>query len=120
VADVLRVGYPWLPAARLARQHVAGLIELAADDAAARRCGRASLAAALAVLGSAPAPEPALAAGGASTAARITRLASPPSPGGHVALAVALVIVVLPLLAQLGAVAEPVARIAGAAMCPLP
>jgi Zn-dependent protease with chaperone function len=121
VAEALRVGCPWLPAARVARQHVAGLVELAADDTAARRCGRAALASALAVLGGgAPAPEPALPAGGVSAAARITRLASPPSPGGQAALAVALAVVVLPLLAQLGAVAEPVARIAGAAMCPLP
>jgi Zn-dependent protease with chaperone function len=120
VAEALRVGCPWLPAARLARQHVAGLVELAADDTAARRCGRAALAAALAVLGGAPVPEPALAAGGVSAAARITRLASPPGPGGHAALAVALAVVILPLLAQLGAVVEPVARIAGAAMCPLP
>jgi Zn-dependent protease with chaperone function len=120
LAEALRVGCPWLPAARLARQHVAGLVELAADDTAARRCGRAALAAALAVLGGAPAPEPALAAGGVSAVTRITRLASPPSPGGQAALALALAVVILPLLAQLTAVAEPVARIAGTAMCPLP
>jgi Zn-dependent protease with chaperone function len=120
LAEALRVGCPWLPAAWLARQQVAGLVELAADDTAARRCGRAALAAALAVLGGAPAPGPALAAGGTSAAARITRLASPPRGGGHAALAAAVAAVILPLLAQLGAVAEPVARIAGAAMCPLP
>lgn len=120
VAESLRVGCPWLPAARLACQHVARLVELAADDAAARRCGRAALAAALAVVGAASAPEAALAAGGANASARIARLTSPPQPGGHTALAVAVAIVVLPLLVQLGAVAEPVARVAGTAMCPLP
>jgi Zn-dependent protease with chaperone function len=119
IAEALRVGCPWLPAARLARQHVAGLVELAADDTAARRCGRAALAAALAMLGGAPAPQPALSAGGASAAARITRLVSPPRPGGHAALSVAVAVVILPLLAQLSAVAEPAARIAGTAICPL-
>jgi len=120
VAEALRVGCPWLPAARLARQHVAGLVELAADDAAARRCGRAALAAALAVLGAASAPESALAAGGATATARIARLTSPPRPGGRAALALAVAVVVLPMLVQLGAVVEPVARVAGVAMCPLP
>jgi Zn-dependent protease with chaperone function len=120
VAEALRVGCPWLPAARLARRHVADLVELAADDAAAHRCGRAALATALALLGGTRAPQPALAAGGVSASARIARLASPPRPGGHAALAVALVAVVLPLLAQLVAVATPAARIAGTIMCPLP
>lgn len=120
VAKALRVGCPWLPAARLACQHIARLVELAVDDAAARRCSRAAPAAALAVLGGASAPKAALAVGGAHPSARIARLLSPPEPGGHTALAVAEAVVVLPLLVQVGAVAEPVARVAGAAMCPLP
>jgi hypothetical protein len=119
VAEALRVGCPWLPAARLACQHIARLVELATDDDAARRCSRGT-AAALAVLGGASAPKAALGAGGAHPSARIARLLSPPEPGGHTALAVAEAVVVLPLLVQVGAVAEPVARVAGAALCPLP
>ncbi|HJU02378.1 MAG TPA: hypothetical protein VJ966_14380, partial [Actinomycetes bacterium] len=104
----------------LARRRVAELVELAADDAAVRRCGRTALAAALVLLGGVSAPEPALAAGGVSASARIARLGSPPRPGGQAALTVALAVVVLPLLAELVAVAAPVAWVAGAVMCPLP
>jgi Zn-dependent protease with chaperone function len=60
LAQLLRVGFPWLPAARLVSQAVPALVELAADDAAARAQGRRQVAAALAALGDAPVPTAAL------------------------------------------------------------
>lgn len=119
LAQVLRVGFPWLPAARLARQAVARLVELAADDAAARAQGRRQVAAALAALGETPAPEAALGATLVSAGERVSRLVAPRQHGGGLALLAGVLVLVLPLAAQVAAVAFPLARVAGTAICPL-
>jgi hypothetical protein len=54
-AQILRIGFPWLPAARAANSAIAHLVELAADDAAIHRHRPADVAAALAKLATAPA-----------------------------------------------------------------
>ena len=119
LAQGLRVGFPWLPAARLARQAVARLVELAADDAAASAQGRRQVAAALAALGETPAPEAALGATVVLAAERVRRLVAPRQHGGGLALLVGVLVLALPLTAQVAAVALPLARVAGTAICPL-
>jgi Zn-dependent protease with chaperone function len=119
LAQLLRVGFPWLPAARLAHQAVTALVELAADDAAARAQGRRQVAAALAALGDAPVPTAALGAAVVSATERVSRLLRPRRQGGALALLAGLLLLGLPLAAQLLAVVVPLARVAGVPVCPL-
>jgi hypothetical protein len=116
LAQLLRVGFPWLPAARLAHQAVTAL---AADDAPARAHGRRQVAAALAALGDAPVPTAALGATVGSANERVSRLLTPRRQGGALALLAGLLLLGLPLAAQLLAVLVPSARVAGVPVCPL-
>ncbi len=118
-AEALRAGFPWLPAARAARIAVGRLIELAADDAAARSQGPAVVAAALARLATTLPPAAGLGAGGPDAAERIGRLLAPAAPGGAGALLAAVVVVAAPLAWQLLALAGPLVRVAGTPVCPL-
>jgi hypothetical protein len=76
-----------VPAFRLARDQVARLAELAADDDAAAASPRLALAEALLTLAAAPAGAAALGAGGA-TAARIHRMIAAPDPLSRTAVTV--------------------------------
>jgi Zn-dependent protease with chaperone function len=90
----LRLAVPGVRLIEYAEREVHCLVELIADDAAARRCGRQSVATALAVLGDGHVPGGALGVSGAPDAlARIDRLAGPGRrPGsGHAALSVLVV-----------------------------
>jgi beta-lactamase regulating signal transducer with metallopeptidase domain len=119
LAQVLRVGFPWLPAAKFTHQAVARLVELAADDAAAHAQGRRQVAAALAALGDAPVPTAALGAAVGSATERVSRLLTPRRQGGALALLGGLLLLGVPLAAQLLAVVLPLARVAGVPVCPL-
>jgi Zn-dependent protease with chaperone function len=121
VAEALRVGLPWLPAARAAHGAVARLVELAADDVAVHHHDRIDIAAALATLATAPAPAPALGLGaaGSGTLERIRRLTGPPATRPLGALLLASLVVVAPLLGQLLALTAPLLRVAGTPTCPL-
>jgi Zn-dependent protease with chaperone function len=119
MAEALRIGFPWLSAARTAYSALARLVELDADDAAGGRHDPAEVATALAKL-AAPAPTLGLGAGGSTTLERVCRLTSPPnaSPGG--ALVVASLVVVVPLFAEVLALTTPLLSVAGRPNCPLP
>lgn len=65
---------PWLALFAHAGPALARLLEMRADDAAARRYGRRTVAAAIAAMGRHPAPAPALGMGGPSALARGLRL----------------------------------------------
>jgi Zn-dependent protease with chaperone function len=119
LAQVLRVGFPWLPAARLAHHAVARLVELAADDAAARAQGRRQVAAALAALGDTQVPMAALGATGVSAGERVRRLVAPQQHGGGLTLLTGLLVLGLPIAAVVVAVVLPLARVAGVLVCPL-
>ncbi len=119
VAQALRVGFPWLPAARLAHQAVARLVELAADDDAAGTQGRRQVAAALAALGDGPIPAAALGAAAVSASERVSRLLTPRRHGGALALLAGLLLLGLPLATAVVAVTLPLARVAGVPVCPL-
>jgi Zn-dependent protease with chaperone function len=120
-AEVLRTGFCWLPAARAGRAAVGRLVELAADDAAARARGRAQVADALARLGAVPTPAPGvgLGVGGVSVGERVGRLATPAAPGGTGALLTGVLVVAVPLAAEVLALAGPLVRVAGVPVCPL-
>jgi hypothetical protein len=100
-------------------QAVARLVELAADDDAARAHGRRQVAAALAALGDAPVPTAALAAAVVSATERVSRLLTPRPHSGALALLAGLLLIGLPLAAVVVAVALPLARVAGVPVCPL-
>lgn len=72
--------FPALPAVRTARAEVALLVELLADDRAARRHERTHLAQALWKIGSADAPAGALGVAGDDVLLRAKRLLDPPAP----------------------------------------
>lgn len=77
--DLAHALLPWLPTVRRAKQNLPLLLEMAADDAAARACGRRTLVDALCRLAATPGVAGALGAAGSSTGAlteRVLRLQS--------------------------------------------
>ena len=80
LAENTRRALPLLPACRQAPQAIAALIELVADDRAARRHGATTVASALFRLGAGAAPAGTLGAGGGGAAARARRLLTPSAP----------------------------------------
>ena len=88
----LRATFPRLPAVCAAVEQVALLVEMLADDRAARRHDRDVLARALAKVGGAPAPAGGLGATTSGVLLRAARLLVPPPPlplGGRLAVALA-------------------------------
>jgi Zn-dependent protease with chaperone function len=110
LAGALASAFPRVPAFGHARQQVARLTELLADDAAAAASHRLTVAEALLALGArAPAPAAVLGAGGPGAGARIRRLIAAPAPLGRAgAAAVALAVAAL-LAAPLVLLAGPAA-----------
>jgi Zn-dependent protease with chaperone function len=82
LARVARLALPCLPLMRDADAQVARLVEMHADDAAARTNDRRSLATALVVLATGASPGPALAAAATDSVQRIHRLLRPAEPLG--------------------------------------
>jgi bla regulator protein blaR1 len=83
MARIGREVLPFVPLLRDAEQQVARLVELHADDAAARARDPRLLATALVVLAAPGRPAPALAAGAADSVQRIRRLLGPGEPLGR-------------------------------------
>jgi Zn-dependent protease with chaperone function len=80
VAAAIERAFPGVPLFRAAHREIAHLIELLADDAAARRHDRATVAAALVTVAAARVPSAALGAGGPSALRRVRRLLAPHHP----------------------------------------
>lgn len=72
--DVAHSAFPWMGFFRTARAQIAALVEMLADDRAARATGRLALATALVDLGCARAPDGGLGASGHMTVERVQRL----------------------------------------------
>jgi Zn-dependent protease with chaperone function len=83
LARIGRLVLPFLPLMRDADEQVARLVELHADDAAARSRDPRLLATALVVLATAASPAPALAAAATDSVQRIHRLLGPAEPLGR-------------------------------------
>jgi Zn-dependent protease with chaperone function len=77
---LLAVGFPFVALFAEARTQVRALLEMRADDVAARRYGRRVVASALAAIAGASAPPAGLGAGGPAAVARIRRLLNTPRP----------------------------------------
>lgn len=104
VGQVLCKALPGLRLCRQLRTETARLLEMRADDAAARIHGRLTVATAIAAMRRHTAPAPALGAGGSSAAARARRLTdfTPATLRSRVALgATALVLATGPYLATI-------------------
>lgn len=76
-AEATHLAFPWVPAFREAHSEIGRLLEMRADDVAARRTERTTLAAALVQVAQGRAPQAALGAGGDAAVARVRRLLSP-------------------------------------------
>jgi Zn-dependent protease with chaperone function len=83
LARIGRLVLPFLPLMRDADAQVARLVEMHADDAAARTNDARSLASALVVLATGTSPAPALAASATDSVQRIHRLLRPAEPLGR-------------------------------------
>jgi Zn-dependent protease with chaperone function len=105
LARIGRHVLPFVPLLRDAGTHVARLVELHADDAAATARGRGPLATALVTLATAAHPQPALGASGPDTLHRVRRLLHPAQPLGrahrHLLRATTAAIALTPLLLAL-------------------
>jgi Zn-dependent protease with chaperone function len=113
----LAASFPGVPVFTRGPAEVARLAELCADDAAARRTGRAPLVAALLAMGTGAAvPAPALAVTSGSVTARVHRLLDPPRRVRHARYGLALAAVTLLLASVSGlviAIAGPLAAALG-------
>lgn len=110
---VLRSAFPFVPLFRAAAVAIPRLVEMAADDAAARRTDRKTVATALMRLAEASAPVGAFGAGGSTVVRRVRRLVAPADPLSTVGVgavgALALIVIAAPLAVGL---------LAPAAACP--
>jgi len=77
-SEAIGRAFPWVPLFRCARAQIPPLVELLADDAAARDHDRATIAAALVTAVEGQVPAGALGAGELSVLARVRRLLGPP------------------------------------------
>lgn len=80
VAAALNRAFPRVPLFTQANQEISRLVELAADDVAARSYGRLPVATAMAAMSGGAAPSVALAAGGPGALERVRRLIEPARP----------------------------------------
>lgn len=118
-AASLRAAFPFVPVFKWAAEAVECLVEVLADDAAARRGDRQTLATALVRLAEHSAPVGALGAGGSTVVIRVRRLATPSSPlGGVWTMAAATGVLVIALI-PLAVVATPALAVASSDYCPI-
>lgn len=117
---VLSRAFPFVPAFGWAQAETARLVELAADDAAARRWSRPVVAAALLALAEAGVPVTALGAGGPGTPARVRRLLAPAPPVGSLPLVAAALALAGGLVVPFALAAGPAVSAWTLAYCPVP
>jgi Zn-dependent protease with chaperone function len=119
-ATALARAFPGVPLFATAASEVARLVELRADDAAARDTDQISVAAALVALAGMRAPRAALAAADRGGAARVSRLLEPASPVGIVRPLAVLCGLTIIMLAPAVLAAYPALAAAGADVCTVP
>jgi Zn-dependent protease with chaperone function len=118
VATVLERAFGSLaPVFGRSRREVAALVEMIADDAAARACPRRRVAEALLILARGVTPTSTLAANGSDMLPRLRRLVTPPSPLGRLRTSAMLATLLLIVTMPLTAVAAPVAAAVVVATC---
>ena len=120
VAAGLRRAFPHVPLFDLAHGEQARLVEMHADDVAARRSGRVAVATALVRLAESTAPAAALSAGGDTTLSRVRRLATPHRPLGATRALGATLGALLLLTGPAMIAAAPAVAAADVELCPVP
>lgn len=118
-AAALERAFPRVPVFSDARRELARLVEMLADDVAARRNDRLTVATALVRLAEGSPPATALGAGGSSALARVRRLAVPAHPLGAARSTLAALAAVAVLGAPVLIVAAPAVLAATAGLCPI-
>ncbi|KRE60534.1 peptidase M48 [Arthrobacter sp. Soil736] len=122
LARALASAFPAVGVFRLAADETARLIELRADDAAAARSGRLTVAGALLAVAAGGtgnlAPSVAFAAGGSGTASRVRRLIPPQNPLGRTRTALGSFAVAALLALPVLVLGGPAAAAAGHNFCP--
>ena len=111
--------FPRIPAFRDAHRELTRLVEMLADDVAARRNDRLTIATALVRLAEASAPAAALGAGGSTCLARVHRLVAPAQPLGATRSLLAAVATAALLAIPVAVVAAPAVVAATADLCPI-
>ncbi len=112
--------FPGVPLFGEARRQVSALVEMLADDAAARGHQRHTVAAALLAVAGARAPASGLAAGGPTTAVRVRRMLAPARPVGLAGRILGTIAVAAALLLPVAVAAAPAAAATRLDYCPLP
>jgi Zn-dependent protease with chaperone function len=120
VANGLARAFPLVPLFAAAATEIARLVEMRADDAAARDTDQISVAAALVALAGMRAPRAALAAADTAGATRVMRLLDPAGPVGIRRPVAVVATLTLLLLAPALMAAYPAFAAAGADTCILP
>lgn len=115
-AEALRCAFPRVRFFATAADQIGCLVEMAADDAAARRAHRLTLAGALLTLASARVPTGALGAGGTAGAQRIRRLIDSPQPARSARRAAASVLALI--AAPIVALSAPTLAMIAISHCP--
>lgn len=118
-SDILRRAFPRIRAFRDAHHATMRLIELHADDIAARRNDRLTIATSLVRLAEATAPAAALGAGGSASLARVRRLVAPADPLSAAGSAIALLAAGALLALPVAVVVAPALAAAAADLCPI-
>lgn len=118
-ADAACRAFPKVPLFTRARRELARLVEMHADDVAARHSRRFALASAVVLLAGGPAPTGALGAAVESVHARVWRLMHEPRPLGRVTVVAAWIGVVVTMTLPLVIAAAPATMAAAADLCPL-
>jgi len=115
----LQGAFPQVPALRDAHRELTRLVEMLADDVAARRNDRLTIATALVRLAEASAPVAALGAGGSTSLTRVRRLVAPAHPLGPTRSVIAALATAALLVTPVAVVAAPSVIAATADLCSL-
>jgi Zn-dependent protease with chaperone function len=120
VARVLSRAFPWLPLFARATMELERLVEMVADDAAARRVDRVEVASALVSLSGMSAPRTALAAAQTAGALRVARLLRPLDPMGALCRGVTTAAILLVLSTPVVLAAWPLVAAVSSGLCVVP
>lgn len=119
-SQALLNAFPRVPLFAIACGEIGRLLEMLADDAAARQSDRTMVATALVALADAQTPAAALAAGGPSALSRVRRLLAPADPLGRARTAGGFCLVAVALLAPILIAVAPAGAAIGMSWCSTP
>ena len=119
-ARILERAFPWVPLFSRGRTETERLLELVADDAAAREVDRVDVASALVTLAGMRAPATALAAAEGAGVVRVTRLLRPAAPLGTAGWLTAAAATVSVVAGPVALAAWPLLSAVSSGLCLLP